>query len=125
MELNTHRIGWIGIGRMGFPMAERLLKAGHQVRIWNRTRAKAEPLAQKGAALTDRPAGLRDIDILFTMVSTASDLEQVLFGKDGVIDSSRKAPRIIVDCSSIGADEFGGASLAYRRPRRGISCRRR
>ena len=93
MKSNTHRIGWIGIGRMGFPMAERLLKAGHQVRIWNRTRAKAEPLAQKGAALTDRPAGLRDIDILFTMVSTASDLEQVLFGKDGVIDSSRKASR--------------------------------
>ena len=106
MESNTHRIGWIGIGRMGLPMVERLLRAGHHVHVWNRTRAKAEPLAEKGAALTDRPAGLRDVDILFTMVSTASDLEEVLFGKDGVIDGAvATAPPILVDCSSIGADE--------------------
>src|SRR5580693_7427056 len=43
---NTQKIGWIGMGRMGFPMAERLIKAGHDVTIWNRTRAKAEPLAK-------------------------------------------------------------------------------
>ncbi len=41
---NAQKIGWIGMGRMGFPMAERLIKAGHDVSIWNRTRAKAEPL---------------------------------------------------------------------------------
>ena len=46
MAGNTQRIGWIGMGRMGYPMAERLLKTGHDVSIWNRTRAKAEPLAQ-------------------------------------------------------------------------------
>ena len=45
-----HSLGWIGMGRMGYPMAERLLKAGHSVAIWNRTRAKAEPLAKKGGA---------------------------------------------------------------------------
>ena len=103
---NTHRIGWIGIGRMGFPMAERLLDAGHQVHIWNRTRAKAEPLVAKGAVLTDRPADVRDVDILFTMVSTAADVEQVLFGEGGVVDGAAgPAPRVVVDCSSIGADE--------------------
>ena len=106
MDSNTHRIGWIGLGRMGFPMAERLLKAGHEVHVWNRTRAKAEPLAAIGATLTGRPADLGSIDILFTMVSTASDLEEVLFGHDGVMDGAASAaPRILVDCSSIGADE--------------------
>ncbi len=103
---NMHRIGWIGIGRMGTPMAERLLEAGHAVQIWNRTRAKAEPLAAKGAVLVDRPADIRDVDVLFTMVSTASDVEQVLFGDNGVIDGAADiAPNIVVDCSSIGADE--------------------
>ena len=47
---NAPKIGWIGMGRMGFPMAERLIKAGHDVSIWNRTRAKAEPLIQIQAA---------------------------------------------------------------------------
>jgi 3-hydroxyisobutyrate dehydrogenase len=106
MQENTHRIGWIGIGRMGTPMVERLLKAGHKVSIFNRTRAKAEPLAAKGAAIVDRPSDLASVDILFTMVSTAADVEAVLLGKDGVIDGADKpVPRILVDCSSIGADE--------------------
>jgi 3-hydroxyisobutyrate dehydrogenase len=103
---NTHRIGWIGIGRMGFAMVERLLDAGHQVSVWNRTRAKAEPLAKRGATLSDSPDGLRGVDILFTMVSTAADVEHVLFGKGGVIDGAAGAvPGIVVDCSSIGGDE--------------------
>lgn len=120
MESNTHRIGWIGIGRMGFPMAERLLKAGHNVHVWNRTRTKADPLAAKGAILTDRPAGLDNVDILFTMVSTARDLEEVLFGKDGVIGGNGSSvPRILVDCSSIGADE--SAELRARIEDRGAA----
>jgi 6-phosphogluconate dehydrogenase len=49
-----HSLGWIGMGRMGYPMAERLLKAGHSVAIWNRTRAKAEPLA-KNRRSPERP----------------------------------------------------------------------
>jgi len=118
MESNTHRIGWIGLGRMGSPMAERLLDAGHEVRVWNRTRAKAEPLAAKGAVLSEKPADLGDVDILFTMVSTAADVEQVLFGEGGVIDGkSKAAPRIIVDCSSIGADE--SADIRARIEKRG------
>jgi len=51
----TKNIGWIGVGRMGTPMVERLLKAGHDVTVWNRTRAKAEPLAAKGAKIVDKP----------------------------------------------------------------------
>ncbi len=106
MAPNIHRIGWIGIGRMGFPMAERLLNAGHRLSVWNRTRAKAEPLARKGATLSGSPADLRGVDILFIMVSTAGDVEDVLFGDGGVFDGAVGAvPGIVVDCSSIGGDE--------------------
>ncbi len=119
MESNTHRIGWIGIGRMGFPMAERLLDAGHEVHVWNRTRSKAEPLAEKGAVLTDLPSDLASVDILFTMVSTAADVEQVLFGESGVIDGGAAVPRIVVDCSSIGADE--SADIRARIEKRGAA----
>jgi 3-hydroxyisobutyrate dehydrogenase len=105
MQENRHRIGWIGIGRMGFPMAERLVKGGHDVSVWNRTRSKAEPLAEKGAKIVDRPGDLAGVDILFTMVSTGADLKDVLFGKESVIDGrSGTVPRILVDCSSIGVD---------------------
>jgi len=104
MASNQPRIGWIGMGRMGFPMAERLIKAGHEVAIWNRTRAKAEPLARQGGVLVDRPSDLADVDILFTIVSTGRDLEQVYFGRDGVATTG-KHPRIFVDCSTIGLDE--------------------
>jgi 3-hydroxyisobutyrate dehydrogenase len=111
MAANAHRLGWIGMGRMGQPMAERLLKAGYDLSIWNRTRAKAEPLAAKGAAVLDRPADLARVDVLFTMVSTGKDLEQVYFGHDGVVSGGNGAvPRIFVDCSSIGVEE----SAAFR-----------
>ena len=63
-----HSLGWIGLGRMGYPMAERLLKAGHAVVIWNRTRAKAEPLAAIGARIVNQPKELAASDIVFTMV---------------------------------------------------------
>ncbi|HEX2256087.1 MAG TPA: NAD(P)-dependent oxidoreductase, partial [Afifellaceae bacterium] len=114
---NRHTIGWIGMGRMGYPMAERLVKDGQEVRIWNRTRAKAEPLAAKGATLVDRPADLASVEILFTMVSTGKDVEQVLFGKDGVLAGANGTlPRILVDCSSIAMEESAAfsARLAER-----------
>ena len=98
------RVGWIGTGRMGYQMAERLLRAGHPVHVWNRTRSKAEPLAEVGATVRDVPADLAALDILFTMVSTGQDLEQVLFGAGGVA-AGGTVPRVVVDCSSIGVDQ--------------------
>ncbi|NPV24225.1 NAD(P)-dependent oxidoreductase [Bradyrhizobium aeschynomenes] len=102
----THSLGWIGMGRMGYPMAERLLKAGHKVSIFNRTRAKAEPLAAKGGVIVDHPGDLAGCDIVFTMVSTGKDLEQVYFGDNGLV-ASREGPRpkFLVDCSSIGIEQ--------------------
>lgn len=102
--MSKRTIGWVGMGRMGYPMAERLVKAGNDVRIWNRTRSKAEPLAALGATLVDTPADLADCDFLFTMVSTGADVEQVYFGENGVL-SGDATPEIFVDCSSIGTDQ--------------------
>src|SRR5215472_496816 len=73
MATNAQKIGWIGMGRMGLPMAERLLKAGHDVSIWNRTRAKAEPLAQKGGKVVETLPELSGVDVLFSIVLTGKD----------------------------------------------------
>jgi 3-hydroxyisobutyrate dehydrogenase len=105
MAQNKQRIGWIGMGRMGYPMAERLLKAGYDVSIWNRTRAKAEPLAKIGGKVVDNLFDLKDVDVLFSIVSTGKDLEQVYFGKNSVTGYGGEIPKIFVDCSTISVEE--------------------
>lgn len=99
-----HTIGWIGLGRMGEQMADRLIKAGYDVSIWNRTKSKADPLVKKGGKLLDKPADLASADVVFTMVSTGKDVDQVLFGDNGVMTGA-KVPKIVVDCSSISVEE--------------------
>src|SRR5258707_1068890 len=101
MAANKQKIGWIGVGRMGLPMAERLLKAGYDLAVWNRTRAKAEPLAK----LVDNLFDLKDVDVLFSIVSTGKDLDQVYFGKNSVTGHGGKLPKIFVDCSTISVEE--------------------
>lgn len=99
-----HRLGWIGLGRMGSAMAERLAAAKADVRGYNRTRAKAEPLIEAGVDLVDSPAELADCDIVFTMVSTADDLKSVTFGKDGLFASPARSPRVLVDLSTVSME---------------------
>src|SRR4029434_5967728 len=110
MAKNELKIGWIGMGRMGSPMAERLLKAGYDVSIWNRTRSKAEPLAKLGGQIVDKPSDLSETDIVFSIVAEGKDVEQVYFGKDGVL-SGNKTPAVFVDCSTIAVEE----SVAIRK----------
>jgi len=105
MAENKQKIGWIGAGRMGLPMAERLLKAGYDLSIWNRTRAKAEPLAKLGGKVVDNLLELKDVDVLFSIVSTGKDLDQVCFGKNSVTGHGGKLPKIFVDCSTISVEE--------------------
>ncbi|MFD4763334.1 NAD(P)-dependent oxidoreductase [Streptomyces sp. NPDC058439] len=95
------RIGWIGIGRMGFQLATRLLDAGHDVAVYNRTRSKAEPLAELGATIVDRPSDLSDRDVVFTMVAAAPALEAVTTGPDGVLTSPDAAPGVLIDSSTV------------------------
>jgi 3-hydroxyisobutyrate dehydrogenase len=103
---DQQKLGWIGVGRMGYQMAERLLKAGYDVSIWNRTRAKAEPLAALGGKILDNPADLAGVDVLFTIVSTGADLEEIYFGKKGIVRNGKgRLPGIFVDCSTISVED--------------------
>jgi len=102
------KIGWIGAGRMGFEMARRLAKGGCDVAVWNRTRAKAEPLAQDGAKIVDSLTQLAACDIVFCMVSTYDDVKEVIAGPKGLLSGSAK-PRMVVECSSISLE--GSADL--------------
>lgn len=88
---------------MGYAMAKRLLQAGCDVAVYNRTRAKAEPLQEFGATIVDSPSELGSRDIIFTMVSGPADLKQVICGDDGVL-SKAETPKMFVDCSSVSAE---------------------
>jgi 3-hydroxyisobutyrate dehydrogenase len=114
-DLKKHKLGWIGIGRMGYAMAERLAKAGCDLTVYNRTREKAEPLAKHGAKIAGRPAELGGCDIVFTMVATGADVKEVLEGPNGVLAGSGQ-PRFVVDSTSISLEESAEirASLAAR-----------
>ena len=102
--LRQHTIGWIGAGRMGYAMAYRLAAAGCDITVTNRTRAKAEPLAEVGAKIVDSPAELADRDVVFTMVAGPADLEAVIAGPAGVLSDSSATPGIFVDCTSVNDD---------------------
>jgi 3-hydroxyisobutyrate dehydrogenase len=101
--MTQHKIGWIGTGRMGFAMAKRLLHAGCDVAVYNRTRSKAEPLQEYGARIVDRPSELADRDIVFTMVSGPADLLEVTCGSNGLL-SDGATPQLLVDCSSVSEE---------------------
>ncbi len=113
-EPNGKRLGWIGAGRMGLALAERLLRSGHDVAVYNRTRAKAEPLAALGATLVGVPAHLADRDIVFTMVSSTEALRTVTEGPDGLFDGG-EGPGLLVDCSTVSIE---GSEEVRRRAER-------
>jgi 3-hydroxyisobutyrate dehydrogenase len=117
MNNQKQTIGWIGIGRMGYEMAARLAKGGADVTVWNRTRAKAEPLTAYGAKVADKVTDLADRDIVFCMVSTWDDVKEVIMGPAGLLSGSSK-PRMIVECSSISLE--GSAELRALLQARGI-----
>ena len=91
---------------MGFAMASRLLNAGCDLAVYNRTRAKAEPLAAAGATIVDTPGELANRDIVFTMVSGPADLLAVVTGTNGLL-STAGTPHLVVDCSSTRARVSG------------------
>jgi 3-hydroxyisobutyrate dehydrogenase-like beta-hydroxyacid dehydrogenase len=98
-------LGWIGTGRMGYEMAARLAKGGCDIAVWNRTKAKADPLKGYGAKVVDSLPQLAACDIVFCMVSTWDDVKEVV----GKLLSGSTKPRMIVECSSISLE--GSAEL--------------
>lgn len=106
------RIGWIGCGRMGAALARRLLDAGYDVAVNNRTRAKAEALVEHGATVVDQPVDLADRDIVFAMVAASDDLEAITSGPGGVLTSPDKAPRVLIDSSTVSAESSAAVRIA-------------
>ena len=99
------KLGWIGTGRMGYEMAARLAKGGCDIAVWNRTRAKAEPLAKYGAKIVDSLPELARRDIVFCMVSTWDDVKEVM----AKLLAGQARPRLVIECSSISLE--GSAEL--------------
>lgn len=97
------RIGWIGAGRMGIQLATRLVEAGYDLAVYNRTKSKLQPLVDLGATAVDSPAELADRDVVFSMVSASKDLKQVMLGEGGLLTADN-SPRIIADSSTVSIE---------------------
>lgn len=110
------RVGFIGLGVMGRPMALNLLRARHEVTVWARRPESAEPLVERGATAAASPAELAArCDVVFTMLTSTADVEQVLLGEDGVT-SGAEAGLVVIDTSTIdpSATRTIAAALAER-----------
>jgi 3-hydroxyisobutyrate dehydrogenase-like beta-hydroxyacid dehydrogenase len=111
MTTDVRRLGWLGTGRMGAAMAGRLIDAGERVSVWNRTASKTAPLVARGARAVERITDLGGCDIVFIMVSTPGDLQEVVCGEDGLLSGDRR-PGTIVDCSTVSAAASAGVRAA-------------
>ena len=98
------KIGFLGLGIMGLSMAKRLVEAGHQVTVYNRTGSKAAPLVALGAsqARTPREAA-RGNDLVISIVTDSPDVEEVLIGKDGAIHAA-EGHALFIDMSTIAPE---------------------
>ncbi|RDE50343.1 MAG: 2-hydroxy-3-oxopropionate reductase [Candidatus Accumulibacter meliphilus] len=95
------KIGFIGLGIMGRPMALNLLQAGHELTVWARRAESMQPLLDAGASAADSPAGVAGaVDLLISIVADAPDVEQVMLGEQGVASAAR-AGLVAVDMSTI------------------------
>jgi 3-hydroxyisobutyrate dehydrogenase-like beta-hydroxyacid dehydrogenase len=115
---NARQLGWIGVGRMGYAMAERLARSGADLTVWNRTRTKAETLAAVGAKIARDIADLAACDIVFVMVSTWKDVDEVIRGPSGLLSATASNVKLVIECSSISLD--GSAELRQALRARGI-----
>ena len=107
------KLGWIGAGRMGYAMAERLAKGGCDIAVWNRTKAKADPLSKYGAKVVNQLEELSTKDILFVMVSTYDDVKEVIAKA-----LAKGKPKMVVECSSISLE--GSAELRKMLDAKGV-----
>jgi len=95
------KISYLGLGTMGAGMASNLLKAGYKLTVWNRTRAKCEPFARKGARVAQTPAdAVRDVDLIIYSLSDDTVVDEIVFGHNGVL-SAVTAGQIVIDMSTV------------------------
>lgn len=116
---STSRIAVLGTGIMGFPIARRLVEAGFDVSVWNRTRAKAEPLAEHGARVADSPAdAVREAEFCVTMLTDADAVAAAMDGPDGAI-GALPGDALWIQLSTVGDD--GWQQLAELADKAGVA----
>jgi 3-hydroxyisobutyrate dehydrogenase len=104
MNATKPRLGYIGMGLMGGPMTARLLDAGYEVTIWNRSPEKMAPLLEKGAKAADGPKTVAEAsDIVMMCLTAAPAVEAVVFGPGGVAEAADKS-KVLIDFSSMRPD---------------------
>ena len=107
-----YKIGWIGLGNMGNPMCKNLIKAGHDVTVWNRTKSKASDALDMGAKWADMPQAVAEAsDYIFTMVSNGRILKDIIFREHGII-KGMKSGKVMTDMSTVSPDESIEVSTA-------------
>ena len=96
------KLGFLGLGLMGYPMARNLLRAGHEVAVWSNTTAKAQKLAdtEKGKFCATPKEVAENADVLFLCVGDTRMAKEVILGVDGIIEGVRSGS-VVVDCSTI------------------------
>ena len=106
-------IGYIGVGLMGEPMVNRLLDAGYDVTVWNRTRSKLDGVVARGAVVAATPQELaQQSDYVFMCLMDAKAIEAVIFGADGVVNSEH--PKLLVDFGTIHPDQCRDFALRLK-----------
>src|SRR5664279_5098387 len=106
------KIAFLGLGMMGSRMASRLLEAGHELTVWNRTSTRAAPLVQLGATAASRPAeAAAGAEFVITMLAAPDALEEVVFGDAGLAQGLHEG-QLLIDMSTVGPD--ADASVAAR-----------
>lgn len=113
------RVGFIGLGAMGLPMARNILQAGFPLTVWARRPESAIPIRDEGAHWADSPASLaRQADIIILMVTNSPDVEQLVAGPNGILEATDKG-LVVVDMSTISPTV--SRSMAERASQRGAS----
>jgi 3-hydroxyisobutyrate dehydrogenase len=99
------RIGFVGLGEIGQPMAMRVIEAGYPTRVWNRNAARTAPFGDRGIEIAASPAALaRGCDVVLVCVTDGAAVEQVVFGRDGVAAGGRPG-QLLIDLSTIHPHE--------------------
>jgi 3-hydroxyisobutyrate dehydrogenase-like beta-hydroxyacid dehydrogenase len=110
-------VGFIGLGSMGLPMARNLLKAGHEVTVYNRTRARAEALRSDGATIADQPSDTCGKDVLMTMLADDRAVRAVLFGEQLITRLPQTSIHISMSTISVAlAQELANAHARAGNP---------
>lgn len=117
-------VTFIGLGRMGFGMAQRLLATGHRVRIYNRTTSRAAPLVERGASIHDSPGEAGEgAEAIIAMVTDDAASRDVWLGAEGVFSGPMPAGTLVIECSTLSHDwVLELAAEAQRRSLRYIDC---